>query len=97
MLSRLFPVRHPSSLAHNSSRTRSKHSQRTALQVQWNIPFLFLVQVFFFAAPPGMRLNLRGSFLDIRALSLVPLPPSQKPWPFFPTSPAWQRPQSSGR
>ena len=27
-----------------------------------------------------------GSFLDIRALSLVLLPPSQNPLPFFPTS-----------
>ena len=59
--------------------------------------FIPSFQVFFFAAPPGMRLNLRGSFLDIRALSRVPLPPSQKPWPFLPTSPAWQIPQSSGR
>lgn len=27
----------------------------------------------------------------------VPLPPSQKPWPFLAIKEAWQMPQSSGR
>jgi hypothetical protein len=58
---------------------------------------LYDVVVFFLAAPPGILLNFLGSFFDMRDLSRVPLPPSQKPWPFLPTRPAWQMLQSSGR
>jgi hypothetical protein len=72
----------------------ASNEPRTSTYIQ---PFFSALQVFFFAAPPGMRLNFLGSFLDMRDLSRVPLPPSQKPWPFLPTRPAWQMPQSSGR
>jgi hypothetical protein len=45
----------------------------------------------------GSRTPLRLPFLDMRVLSLVPLPPSQNPVPRFAISEAWQTPQSSGR
>ena len=41
--------------------------------------------------------DANAPFLDIRTLSLVPLPPSQKPEPAFPVRGEWQMAQSSGR
>lgn len=95
---RTLPPGHlPSLITLKTSWPQPKSFRSEAVRLQSPHILHFLLQVFFFAAPPGIRLNLRGSFLDMRDLSRVPLPPSQKPWPFLPTSPAWQRPQSSGR
>ena len=57
-------------------------------------------QIPYFPPPtllPPLRLYFLGSFLDIRDLSLVPFPPSQKPVPFLLTSEEWQMLQSEGR